>query len=144
MEQTPADILLRELMEDDDLEACLQRNDGLFLRKTVAQGLAELFQTRSISKAELARRSDVSLVYLHQVFAGKRTPSRDRLLGLCLALGASVEETQHLLLGTFYSPLNPLNRRDAVLIFALAHGMKLPEVRAALEGAGEPPLYGAV
>ena len=39
----------------------------------------------------------MSEIYLHQIFAGRRTPSRNRLLCLCYGLGATIEETQELL-----------------------------------------------
>ena len=48
-------------------------------------------------KAELARRSGISEVYLHQVFAGRRNPSRDRLLCICVGLGITLDETQRML-----------------------------------------------
>ena len=141
MEHSAADALLQELTQTDDLAACLRRNEALFRKETVAQGLSALFRTRKLSKAELARRSDVSLVFLHQVFAGRRTPSRDRLLGLCFGLEASLEETQDLLLRTPYAALNPRNRRDAIVIHALTHRRSVPELEALLARFGEAPLY---
>ena len=95
-EETTAE-LLRELAGTNDPAACIRRLEGRFIRDTVPSVLTALYRKRTISKAELARRSGVSQVYLHQVFAGRRTPSRDRLLCLCFGLGASLEETQYLL-----------------------------------------------
>lgn len=139
MERTNA--LIRELQETGDLAAWLRRNEPRFLHRTVAQGLTELIRAREISKAELSRRSDVSLVYLHQVFAGRRTPSRDRLLGLCLGLQANLPETQHLLQLAVYAPLCPCNRRDAVVIYGIFHRQTLTELRATMEQCGEAPIY---
>lgn len=141
MERSTVDALLRELKETKDLAAFLERNHTSFLRKTVAQGLSELFLTRSISKAELARRADVSLVYLHQVFGGRRMPSRDRLLGLCLGLHATLEETQYLLQLAVYAPLCPLYRRDAIFIYGLFRQMTLDDIRETMTQFDEPPLY---
>ena len=141
MEKAAADALVRELKETKDLSDCLRRNREKFFHQTVAQGLTDLFLTRTISKAELARRSDVSLVYLHQVFGGRRTPSRDRLLGLCLGLHATLEETQHLLQLAVYAPLCPLHRRDAIFIYGIFHHMTLADVRETLTELGELPLY---
>ncbi len=39
----------------------------------------------------------MSEIYLHQIFAGRRNPSRNRLLCLCYGLEATVDETQELL-----------------------------------------------
>lgn len=141
MERMSADALMRELAETHDLAACLRSHEGQFLRETVAQGLASLYKTRAISKAELARRSGISLVYLHQVFAGRRTPSRDRLVGICLGLEASLDECQHLLRLGMCAPLCPLNRRDAVLIYCVVHRTPLKEAGTLLLQAQELPLY---
>jgi len=60
-------------------------------------GLTRLYETKDLTKAELARRSGISEVYLHQVFAGRRNPSRDRLLCICVGLGITLDETQRML-----------------------------------------------
>ena len=53
-------------------------------------GLTRLYETKDLTKAELARRSGISEVYLHQVFAGRRNPSRDWLLCICVGLGITL------------------------------------------------------
>ena len=97
--------------------------------------LQALFQRREISKTALARQSGISEVYLHQVFSGRRTPSRNRLLCLCFGLGTDVEEAQRLLQHAHHAPLYPLDRRDAILIYGLSHGLTLPDVNEALFNA---------
>lgn len=140
MEAFSADILLRDLTQTDDLTACLRRYNSRFWKETVGQALRALHGTRSLSKAELARRSGVSSVYLHQVFAGRRTPSRDRLLSLCIGLNATLVEAQYLLHLAVCAPLCALRRRDAVLIYALSHQLTLSQTEDALRQAGEAPL----
>lgn len=81
-----------------------------------------------ISKTALARQSGISEVYLHQVFSGRRTPSRNRLLCLCFGLGASVDEAQDLLRHARLAPLYSRDRRDAIVIFGLSHNMTLGEI----------------
>ena len=90
--------------------------------------LNALYQKHRISKAALARLSGMSEVYLHQLFSGRRFPSRSRLLCVCFGLGASVEETQALLQQARYAPLYSRDRRDAIIIFGLSHGMDLFQV----------------
>ncbi|MGO5114436.1 helix-turn-helix domain-containing protein [Candidatus Avoscillospira sp. LCP25S3_F1] len=132
--------LLRELTCTDDPAACIRRREGLFIRDTVPSVLTALYRKRTMSKAELARRSGVSQVYLHQVFAGRRTPSRDRLLCLCLGLGASLEETQYLLRVAVSATLWPRSRRDAVVIYGVTHRLTLAQMDQTLEDLGEAPL----
>lgn len=95
-------------------------------------GLTRLYETKDLTKAELARRSGISEVYLHQVFSGRRSPSRNRLLCLCFGLRVDMEEAQTLLQAGHYAPLYPRDRRDAILIYGLSHGLTLAEVNDAL------------
>lgn len=126
------DQLLRELMDGNDLNRVLSENSTSFRRESLPESLQAIFAARSTSKSALARASGISEVYLHQVFSGRRSPSRDRLLCLCFGLSASVEETQRLLQQAHHAPLYPKDRRDAILIYGLSHQLTLPEVNDAL------------
>ena len=124
--------LLQELMDSNDLDRVLSENDTSFREDSLTDALQRLFDARDISKATLAKNSGISEVYLHQVFSGRRTPSRDRLLCLCIGLHASLEEAQRLLVQAHHAPLYPREQRDAILIYGLSHELTLQEVNDAL------------
>lgn len=84
------DDLQQELMEAHDLDQFLSDNEENFINNSVCELLSLLFRKRNISKAT----PGMSEVYLHQVFAGRRNPSRSRLLCLCFGLQTTVVETQ--------------------------------------------------
>ena len=128
MERKNTDQLQQELMTGNDLSRVLSDNDASFQQHDLQETLQALFERRSISKTMLAKQSGISEVYLHQVFSGRRTPSRNRLLCLCFGLGASVEEAQDLLRHARLAPLYSRDRRDAIVIFGLSHGMALAEI----------------
>ena len=140
MEKSTGD-LQRGLMEEPDLNTYLKKNRPYFFDGQLTQLLTELYRRRHISKAALARKAGMSEVYLHQVFSGRRVPSRDRLLCLCIAMGTTLEETQQLLLRTAYAQLYPRLRRDAVISHGLVHGKTLGEINEALMAAGEITLF---
>ena len=91
-------------------------------------GLTQLYETKDLTKAELARRSGISEVYLHQVFAGRRNPSRDRLLCICVGLGITLDETQRMLTQGGYAQLYPRTRRDAIISYGVVHQLPLGEI----------------
>lgn len=124
--------LLQELMDSNDLDRVLSENDTSFREDSLTDALQRLFDARDISKATLAKNSGISEVYLHQVFSGRRCPSRNRLLCLCFGLSVEVEEAQRLLQHAHHAPLYPRDRRDAILIYGLSHRLTLPEVNDAL------------
>ncbi|HIS64497.1 MAG TPA: helix-turn-helix transcriptional regulator [Candidatus Avoscillospira avistercoris] len=133
--------LRQELMEDNSIDTYLQGNAALFINQDVVVLLTELYEQKHLTKAALARQAGMSEVYLHQVFAGRRNPSRDRLLCLCIGLEATVEETQQLLRQAGYAQLYPRVRRDAIILHAIAHGIALPLVNDKLYEENEKTLF---
>lgn len=131
----------QELMSAPDLDRFLSENQDNFLSGNILELLNALFQKRSISKAALAKQSGMSEVYLHQVFAGRRNPSRSRLICLCFGLSATLDETQELLKHGGFAQLFPKNRRDAIIIYGLVNSASLFEVNDKLFSEGEETLY---
>ena len=100
--------LSRGLMCESNLDAYLSRNQSVFCDEDVIIFLNQLYQRTDLSKAALARQAGISEVYLHQVFSGRRRPSRDRLLCLCICMGASLEEIQQTLKHASGTPLSAM------------------------------------
>ena len=128
--------LRQELMEAADLDQFLSDNQESFISGNVC-GLLN----RKCSKAALAKQSGMSEVYLHQVFSGRRNPSRNRLLCLCFGLNAKLEEAQELLKLCGLAQLYPKNKRDAIIQYGLLNGMSLFAVNDKLFGENEETLY---
>ena len=125
MDKKNTDGLQQELMNSTDLSQFLSRNQEQFVDKSVAELLNHLFEKKNISKAALAKQAGMSEIYLHQIFAGRRTPSRNRLLCLCYGLEASIDETQELLRLCGMAELYPKLKRDAIIYYGLLHKLDL-------------------
>lgn len=141
MQDKSTDDLRQELMESPDLEQYLAENDAFFSSKDAAAMLNQLFKKCGLSKAALAKRSGMSDIYLHQIFSGRRNPSRSRLLCLCIGLGASLEETQELLKLCGLAQLYPKLRRDAIVIYGLTHRLSLFSINDSLFSSDEETLF---
>ena len=139
-ERKDTDDLRSELMATPDLQSFLTENEDSFRLRSVPELLNVLFLKTDLTKAELARRSGVSTVYLHQMFAGRRNPSRDRLICLAVGLSASLEDTQELLRRCGLAELYPRERRDAILIYGLTHHMDLQKINDELFANSEDTL----
>lgn len=128
MNEKNTDTLQQELMSTNNLDRFLTENDASFRDVPLQEAIQRIFDEKGMSKAQLAKQSGISEVYLHQLFSGRRFPSRSRLLCLCFGLGATVDEAQSLLQQAHHAPLYSRDRRDAIIIFALSHHMTLFEV----------------
>ncbi len=140
MNRKSTDDLIHELMSKPSFDAYLHANEPFFSEKGVTELLAQLYAKKDLTKAELARRAGISEVYLHQVFAGRRNPSRDRLLCICIGLGATLEETQRILTQGSYAQLYPRTRRDAIISYGLVHQLPLKEINDKLFAEQEQTL----
>ena len=141
MREKSTDDLSRELMDQPNIDAYLKENQNYFFQKEMTDLLSDLFEKRDISKAALARKAGMSEVYLHQVFSGRRKPSRDRLICLCVGLEANLEETQQLLKQAAYAPLHPKVRRDAFVSYGILHQFVLSEINDKLFAENEKTLF---
>lgn len=128
MNEKNTDTLQQELMSTNNLDRFLTENDASFRDVPLQEAIQCIFDEKGMSKAQLAKQSGISEVYLHQLFSGRRFPSRSRLLCLCFGLGSTVDEAQSLLQQARHAPLYSRDRRDAIIIFALSHHMTLFEV----------------
>ena len=141
MKEKPTSDLNNELMSEASIDTYIRENSPYFSNHSVAQLLSELYHQKSLTKAALARKAGMSEIYLHQVFAGRRNPSRDRLLCLCVGLGATLEETQRLLLEASYAQLYPKNKRDAIISHGIIHHTELNEINDKLFSDNEKTLF---
>ena len=123
MKKKNTDGLQQELMDSPDLTQFLSQNQEQFVNKNVAE------------------QSGMSEIYLHQIFAGRRNPSRNRLLCLCYGLDASVEETQELLKRCGKAQLYPKLKRDAIIYYGLLHKLDLFEINDKLFDENEETLF---
>lgn len=141
MQEKSTDDLRQELMERPDLDTYLKENQASFVQDDITGQLAAYFERGNQSKAALARKAGMSEVYLHQVFSGRRKPSRDRLLCLCVGMGLNMEETQRMLKRAACAPLYPKLRRDAIVTHGILHGLSLNEINDKLFVENEKTLY---
>ena len=135
------DELQQKLMDTPDLERFLQENENSFRTATVTEVLTELLQKKNISRGELAKRASTSEVYLYQLTSGRRYPSRNRMLCICLGVEATLEETQAILRQCGFATLYPASRRDAIIIHGLVHGQSLLQINDTLFVENEETLY---
>ena len=135
------DDLRRELMESPDLERFLSDNEKNFVSDDVNKLLNRLFRERGVTKAELAKLSGMSEVYLHQVFSGRRKASRARLICLCCGLRADIDSAQELLRKSGYAELYAKDRHDAVILYGLANDLDIFAINDMLYKENEETLF---
>lgn len=135
------DDLRQELAQTADLDFFLEQNERSFQMEALPEILTRFLAQKNMSKSVLAKNAGMSEVYLHQVFSGRRNPSRNRILSLCFGLELTLEQAQKLLRCVGFAELYPHNRRDAILIYGLIHQLSIFSVNDRLFEKGEETLF---
>ena len=135
------DELNHELTVSEDFDRFMKENREAFNYSSVAEIFDKLLEKSGLSKAELAKNSGMSDIYLYQILSGKRTPSRNRVITLCIGLSQSPEETNEILKHCGYAELYVKNRRDAAIFFALQNHWDIFTLNEKLFEIGEETLF---
>ena len=124
--------LLKTLQSKQDIRSYLEENQKELLSNSLPQLLEELLQQKQLTKAKVIERANLDRVYAYQIFSGMRSPSRDKLLQLCLGMKTTVEEAQQLLHAAGQAPLYPRDKRDSILLFAFHQQISVIDVNSLL------------
>lgn len=139
MKEKTADGLLNGLIDPSArLPRALDALEKEFLGQTdLASYLGSLLHGRSLRKSQVIRESGLNETFAYQIFSGSRRPSRNRLLQLLFPLHCSLAQVDQALYRAGSNCLSCHNRRDAIIIFCLAHEYTLQETDKELLHLGE-------
>ena len=132
--------LLKFLKNSKRIESYLSNNSKELKEISLPQYLENLLKEKNIKKSQCISDANLQRNYGYQIFSGERTPSRNKLLALCIAMRLTPEETHSLLCSTGYADLYPKNKRDSILIFALEKHLNILETNELLYELEEPLL----
>ncbi len=102
--------------------------------------LRELMEKYDCSPAQLIIRTNMSKPFVYQILEGKRTPGRDMILRICLAIRTDTEEAQRLLTLGEKGILYPKVKRDAAILCCMEAKKSLENTNNFLRDHGEKEL----
>lgn len=134
--------LLKLLFKEKNLEQFLQSNESVFLNITFSEYLTAWCKQHGTVPGQIIRRANLEKSFGHQLFSGKRNPSRNTVIQLAFAMRMDVVQTQELLRMARKSLLYPRIKRDAVIMHCLHNGISLMDTEIILANLGLPILGG--
>jgi transcriptional regulator with XRE-family HTH domain len=111
--------LLSRLFATHSFENFFAKNKEHFNAPTLSQYLTQLCERRGVTANKLIKQVDIDRVFGHQIFSGRRIPSREYILKIAVGLEVSVDECQRLLTISGNSQLYARIPRDAAIIYCL-------------------------
>ena len=132
--------ILSSAKTPEELQAYTETLKQEHISCSFADFISEKLRERELSAADLIRNSMIQRNYGYQLLNGTRTPSRDKVLAFCLALGLDLTDTQRALNCAATGQIYPKNKRDSVLLFAIKKNLSVMETNDLLYNMEEPPL----
>lgn len=136
----PTDEMLRQLLSTSDIDAYLKLNSEHFVDCTVADYLDFLLRHYGLQKPAVLRAAEMNEIYGYQIFAGKRVPSRDKLLSIGVGMGLTLEGIQMLMKVAGHAPLYAKSKRDSVIIMGVTNRRTVAQINDELYRLGEETL----
>ncbi len=117
--------LLEELKSCSDFTKFYNENSEVIKNISLSEHLNGLLIKKGLKKSDVVRASEMSEVYVYQIFSGLKTPKREKLLCLAFGMGLDFKETQEMLKIAGYPQLYPKKPFDCVIIYALCNGYSI-------------------
>lgn len=111
--------ILHSMNGREELDRYVEEQGGDHPQLLFCDFFTELLAQMKIAKSEAVKNSQLSRTYAYQILDGRKNPSRDKALALCLGAGLDLKQTQRALTAAGVSPLYPKVKRDAILIYAV-------------------------
>ena len=124
--------LMNELNNTPHIDQYLKDNEEYLIDQSFSKYLCFVIEEKALSKADIIRKSDINEIYAYQIFSGKRTPSRNKLLRICVGAEFSLEETNEILKVAGFSPLFPKIKRDSIIIFGIQNSYSILQINEEL------------
>ena len=118
--------LLKGIKETDDLNKFFALHESDFVNILPHEYLNELISIKKMTVSDVVKNSG-SGEYVYKIFKGERNASRDILISISLGMNLSLDETQLLLRVSKFAVLDPRDKRDGVIIYALTHSLTVFE-----------------
>lgn len=128
--------LLHNLCQAEDIKEFLSAYEQEFLTLSLPELLRELAAEKRLSVAAIVKRSGQG-DYVYKVFQGERKPSRDIVLAMAVGMTLTVNEAQLLLRVAKQAALDPRDKRDSVIIYALKETLPMEKLNDLLYELGE-------
>ena len=128
--------LLALLFKEQSLAHFFQQEETSFELPPFCEYISALCKKRGEVPERVIARANLEKSYGHQLFTGKRNPSRDTVLQLAFGFEASVEEAQEMLKIARKSPLYPRAKRDTAVIYCLHNHISLVDTQIILYDLG--------
>lgn len=133
---TPLSKHAESIGQDINIDTVLENSAEYIIDTELAYYLSTIINEIGYTKSEAIKLAGLNEIVGFQIFSGITRPTFNTLMRICIGSGFTLNETQRAIELAGYTPLDPNNERDVVLIHALMHLKKITEVNETLYNLG--------
>ncbi|MCL1820823.1 MAG: hypothetical protein FWG36_09235 [Oscillospiraceae bacterium] len=137
-QRTKTSELLQKLFRTKSIAQFIRKNEKNMNTVPFHAYINRLCAEKDVLPAYIIKKSGIERTFGHQIFNGKRNPSRDKIILLAFGFEMDYDEAQALLKSARKSALYPKIERDAVVIHALKHKLPIIDVQSTLSELSLP------
>ena len=132
--------VLATIDNTQDMEKFMEQPKVTDSFKTFPEYYRSLPKVKETADSALIDLSGIERSYYYQIMKGKRHPSRDKILRLCIGAGLTLRETTRALELSENAPLYPKSRRDIIITVAINQSATVIDTNLLLFEYGEKAL----
>jgi len=132
--------ILNNVNDEAKLNSFLNENFDINRSLCLGEYIHKIMVDNNLKKSEVVKRSGIQRTYAYQILQGLKTPSRDKVIALCIATGMNFDETHKALTIAGEGILYTKDKRDAIIIFAINNGCTVIKANELLHDMNELPL----
>lgn len=131
--------LLNLIQKASDIEYYIKENESEMLNISLDVYLSKLLEEKNLKIADVMAKSEQG-DYIYKVFKNQRKASRDILISIAIGMGLDINQAQKLLRISKNARLDPREKRDSVIIYAITNNISVCELNDILYDIGERTL----
>ena len=108
--------------------------------KDLSSYVRTILDRKSMSIADMQKKSGIDRTYIYQIMDGSKNPGRDKIIAIAIACQMTIAECQRALEIAREGILYAKSRRDSLVIYAVNKKLSIMELNALLEEYDFPPL----
>lgn len=140
MKPKSTDELLKQLNSCNNIDDYFKENKDSLIHTRISDYLYDVFKEKCLVKSQVFKKAEVDEIYGYQIFSGRKNPSRNTLIAICIGARFTFNEIQAALKIAGYATLYAKNKRDSLIIYGINQAKSVLEINELLFNKDEDTL----
>ena len=132
--------IVDQLNNCNNIDDYFKENRDFLVNTGISDYLYDIFKEKCLVKSQVLKKAEVDEIYGYQIFSGRKNPSRNTLIAICIGARFTLNEIQTALKIAGYATLYAKNKRDSLIIWGINNSKSVIEINEMLFNENEDTL----